>query len=113
VVLEPRALLPAHPGTDALIATAWLVLVTAAGPVLGAVSLRRIETRLASAILLLNPLSASVLAVLLLGERLSPLQIAGGVLVLAGMAVAGWRDMSNRRRASKGAAAAVSQAAKR
>ncbi len=110
-ILEPGALLP-RPGADALIATAWLILVTGGGPVLGAVSLRRIETRLASAILLLNPLSATVLAVLLLGERLSIVQLAGGVLVLAGMAVAGWRERSSRR-AKVAAGTAAASASKR
>lgn len=46
-----------------------------------------IGSRLASFVGLLEVVSAAVLAWILLGERLSPLQMIGGVLILAGIAV--------------------------
>lgn len=50
-------------------------------------SVRRIPARRSSALLLLNPISATVLSALLLGERLGPVQVAGALLVLVGIAI--------------------------
>lgn len=49
---------------------------------------RRLPAHASSPYLLLNPLTAAILAALLLGERLAPLQVAGGGLILAGIAAA-------------------------
>jgi drug/metabolite transporter (DMT)-like permease len=85
---NPAGLLPAG-GLVPVLAVLWL-----AGPV-GAVAqsaaiagVRRLPSHRSSALFLLNPLTAAVLAAALLGERLGPLQIVGCGLVLAGVAVA-------------------------
>jgi drug/metabolite transporter (DMT)-like permease len=72
---------------EAAAAVVWL----AAGPgalaaVLVVASMRRLPARRASAFLLLNPPTAAVGAWLLLGERLTALQVLGGALVLLAMA---------------------------
>ncbi len=88
LVFDRPALSPTHVTVEVLAATVWLAIVGAIGPLLTAAALRRIQASLASALLLLNPISATILAVLLLGERPTPLQLGGGALVLAGMALA-------------------------
>lgn len=85
---DPAALTPSAPPVEAIVALAWMAAVAAAGPILTVASLRRIPAARTAAFLLLNPVTATVLAVLLLGERPSALQAAGGLLVLAGMAAA-------------------------
>jgi drug/metabolite transporter (DMT)-like permease len=57
--------------------------------VLVVVGMRRLPARRASAFLLLNPPTAALGAWLLLGERLTAVQLLGGGLVLVAMAVAG------------------------
>ena len=49
---------------------------------------RRLPAHASSPYLLLNPLAAAILAALLLGERLAPLQILGAILILAGIGLA-------------------------
>ena len=51
-------------------------------------SVRRVPAATASAALLLTPLSAAIIAAVLLGERLAPPQILGAVLILVGIAAA-------------------------
>ncbi len=51
-------------------------------------SVKRIPAASSSAFLMLNPLTAAVLAAPVLGERLTPVQLLGGALVLAGIAMA-------------------------
>jgi drug/metabolite transporter (DMT)-like permease len=87
-VTNPAGLLPAG-GLVPVLAILWL-----AGPV-GAVAqsaaiggVRRLPSHRSSALFLLNPLTAALLAAALLGERLGPLQLVGCALVLAGVAVA-------------------------
>jgi drug/metabolite transporter (DMT)-like permease len=79
---------PAAPPVEAIIALGWMAVVAAMGPVLTVASVRRIPAARSAAFLLLNPITATVLAVILLAERPSPLQLAGGGLVLLGMAAA-------------------------
>ena len=91
---------------DLLPEAAWAVAWLALGPgalaaVLVVIGMRRLPARRASAFLLLNPPTAAVLAWVLLGERLSPLQLLGGALVLAAMAGASgllrpWRGSPDR-----------------
>ncbi|HET6380775.1 MAG TPA: DMT family transporter [candidate division Zixibacteria bacterium] len=88
----PRVDTPIDP--SAALAVAWL----AAGPgataaMLVTVSMRRLSAARASAFLLLNPPVATAGAALLLGERLSPLQLLGGALILVaiGAATRAWR----------------------
>jgi DME family drug/metabolite transporter len=88
LVTDPGSLVPAAPPVEAIIALGWMAVVAAMGPVLTVASVRRIPAARSAAFLLLNPITATVLAVILLGERPSPLQLAGGVLVLLGMAAA-------------------------
>jgi len=86
---EPAAIAPAAPRPDALLALAWLAIpVGVAAQLLVVASVRRLDARRSSAFLLLNPPSAALLAWLLLGESLTATQLAGGLLVLLGIAVA-------------------------
>ena len=86
--LDPHAALPTSSSASVIVATIWLVFVMAVGPLLVTAALRRIEAGLASSLLLLNPITATALAAILLHERPSPPQLLGGVLVLLGMAAA-------------------------
>jgi drug/metabolite transporter, DME family len=83
-------ILPATIAPDAALALLWLIV----GPSILAqllliASVRRIPARRSAAFLMLNPITAAILAALLLGERLSPAQLLGAGLVLAGIAIAG------------------------
>ncbi len=88
LVLDPGALVPSDPPLDSILALAWLAAVAALGPVLTVASVRLIPAARSSAFLLLNPITATVLAALLLDERVSPTQLAGALLVLVGMGAA-------------------------
>lgn len=78
---------------------AWLLLLGLAfGPTLGAITsfnlgLRDLPASNASIVATLEPVVASVLAFIVLGERLEPLQILGGGMVIAG---AVWLSAGNR-----------------
>jgi drug/metabolite transporter (DMT)-like permease len=86
-----ESLLPAG-GPDvglAIVSVGWLAIgASVAAQMLLIAGVRRLPARSSSAVLLLNPLSASIFAALLLGERLAPLQVVGAVLVLVGIALA-------------------------
>ena len=85
-------LAPALPGSAAalldprsLAVVAWLgVACTAGGYVLFVHGLRRVAAATAATLGLAEPLVALALGVLLLGERVEPLALAGGALLLAG-----------------------------
>jgi drug/metabolite transporter (DMT)-like permease len=82
-------MIPPAPRLDAVLAIAWIAVAPgAAGQVLVVAGMRRLEARHASAMLLLNPPTAAVLSVLLLGEGLSPIQLVGAAAVLVAIAVA-------------------------
>ena len=49
-------------------------------------SVRRVPAGRTSAALLLTPLSSAVIAAVILGERLSPIELVGAGLILAGIA---------------------------
>jgi DME family drug/metabolite transporter len=87
-VTAPATLLPTAVLPEAIVALGWLTIIAAAGQTLAVASLALVPASRTAAFLLLNPVSATVLAFGLLGERPSPLQLVGGVLVLAGMAAA-------------------------
>jgi probable blue pigment (indigoidine) exporter len=96
VVGDPGA--SAAPRPEAIAAVAWLAVgpgVLAAMLVL--VAMRRLPARRASAFLLLNPPTAALGGWLILGERLSPAQLAGAALVL--VAIAGASGLLTVRRA--------------
>jgi probable blue pigment (indigoidine) exporter len=74
---------------DAALAIGWLAIGAGGlAAVLVVAGMRRLPARRASAFLLLNPPTAAFGAWLLLGERLTPVQLLGGGLVLLAMAVA-------------------------
>lgn len=94
-----QPLFPANVPSDALLATLWLGIVAGgvASVFLG-VSLRRLPASESSAYLMLNPLTGAVLAVPMLGDVLSAIQIVGAGLVLGGIGLAtGTFAMLNRR----------------
>ncbi len=83
---DPATFLPRSTAADVLVSTAWLVVVSAGGTLLVTFALRRVEAGLVSSMLLLNPVTATILAALLLAESPSVPQLLGGLLVLVGMA---------------------------
>jgi len=103
---DAAAIIPSSSAPDAMAALLWLATVAALGPVLTVAAVRRIPAARSAAFLLLNPVTATILAAVLLGERPSPLQLAGGGLVLLGMAmVTVPGSVGRRRRAGPGVAA--------
>lgn len=67
----------------------WIVLVaTVAAYITGVLSVRRLSPPVAGVVACLEAVVATVLAWVLLGEHLSPPQLAGGVIVLAGAFIA-------------------------
>ena len=80
---ETRAIVP-----EAVIAVAWLGLVAGAGQALAVAAVRLVPASRSSAFLLLNPIAATILSVILLGQAPTALQAIGGLLVLAGIAAA-------------------------
>jgi probable blue pigment (indigoidine) exporter len=85
LIREPGLLLPANLRPDATIALIWLALVPGVLAQLFVVaSVRRVKTRSSAAMLLVSPLTAAVLAGLLLGETLNAPQLLGAALILAG-----------------------------
>ena len=71
---------------------AWLALLALTSQVLGwlliSVSLPRLPAALTSVLLLIQPVGAVILAVLILGEEPSALQLAGVAVILAGVCLA-------------------------
>lgn len=87
-VAEPASLVPTGLDVTAVAAIAWLALVAAGGQVLTVASVRLIPAARSAAFLLLNPITATILAAVLLGERPTAGQLGGGLLVLGGIAAA-------------------------
>jgi drug/metabolite transporter (DMT)-like permease len=82
-------LIPAIITFDVWLAVLWLALTAGViATILIMESFRRLPTSESSAFLMLNPLTAAVLAVPVLGEMLSPIQLVGAALVLAGIGLA-------------------------
>lgn len=88
LAIDPASLVPPTLAVESVVAIAWLAFVAAGGQLLMVASVRLIPAARSAAFLLLNPISATILAALLLGERPAPLQLLGGLLVLAGIAAA-------------------------
>ncbi|HEX2142802.1 MAG TPA: DMT family transporter [Candidatus Limnocylindria bacterium] len=100
VALVAGERLPVAPEPAAVAAIAWLAIGPgAAAAMLVVGSMRRLSAARASAFLLLNPPVATLGGALLLGERLSPLQLVGALLVLVaiGTATGAWRLLAGLR----------------
>jgi drug/metabolite transporter (DMT)-like permease len=73
----------------------WLVVLALSAQVVGwlliSVSLPRLPAAMTSVVITLQPVGSVVLAMLLLAESPTPLQLSGVGLVLAGVIVAAWR----------------------
>jgi drug/metabolite transporter, DME family len=87
-LVDPAALAVDGPVPEAVIGLMIMGFALAIGQSLVMASARRIQAARTAAFLLLNPVTALVLAAILLGERLEPTQIIGAALVLAGIAIA-------------------------
>ena len=88
VATEPGGLALPPLSTEAVGSLGWLALAAAAGQALGTASMRLVPASRSAAFLLLNPITAAVLAFLLLGTVPAPVQLVGAALVLAGIATA-------------------------
>jgi drug/metabolite transporter, DME family len=78
-------------------AIAWLSVATiAVAYTLFAAGLRHVDAPTATTLTLAEPLTATAVAVLVLGERLGPIGLVGALLVTVGLGLAGRR----RRRSS-------------
>ena len=86
LVVSPDSFLPRVIVPEALVAVAWLAVVAAAGQTLAVAAVRRLPASRSSAFLLLNPITATILSLVLLGQPPTPIQDAGALLVLAGIA---------------------------
>jgi DME family drug/metabolite transporter len=86
LVREPAALTPAGIDLAVIVAMAYLALVPGGlAQVFILISTQRIAARRTSAWLLLTPLTSAALALLLLGEVPTALQVLGGTLVVLGI----------------------------
>ena len=85
-ILSPGSIVPRSIDPLALIGLIWVAIAATWGQLLIVASLRRIDARRSSALLLLGPPTAALLAWVLLGQTLRPLQIGGAALVLCGIA---------------------------
>jgi drug/metabolite transporter (DMT)-like permease len=88
VVLNPGSFQTSGTTAESLIAVAWLGFVAAAGQALAVAAVKLVPASRSSAFLLLNPIAATILSLVLLGQVPTPLQALGGLLVLAGIAAA-------------------------
>lgn len=89
LVGDPASLVPARLDVVPAAAIGWLAVVAAGGQLLTVASVRLVPAARTAPFLLLNPITATILAALLLGERPPPPpQLLGGGLVLAGIAAA-------------------------
>jgi drug/metabolite transporter (DMT)-like permease len=87
LALEERPILPRTlSGATALLALAWVS--HAGGQGLLSVALGRLPAAFSALVIFLEALFAAALGWALLGEAVSPLQAAGGALILVGIAVA-------------------------
>ncbi len=99
-IVDPGRVVPAVPDPAAVIALLTIAFGSSmTGNLLLMASVRRIPAARTSAALLLTPVASAIIAAIVLGERLSPAGVAGGSLIVAGMAVAGGVLARRRRRA--------------
>ena len=88
VVTSPGSFQPRTIVAGAVLAVAWLAFVSAACQALAIAAVRLLPASRSSAFLLLNPISATILSLVLLGEPPTPIQDVGALLVLVGIAAA-------------------------
>ena len=92
LALLPFALIQGHLWPSAPIGWLWLValalVVQIGGQVVVAHAIKHLHPGLASVGLLMQPAAAAVYAWLILGQAMSPLQMAGGVAALGGIYIA-------------------------
>ncbi len=89
LIRSPGTLVPADPDPAAVIALLSIAFGSSStANLLLMASVRLVPAATASAALLLTPLSAAIIAAVLLGERLAPPQLLGAVLILVGIAAA-------------------------
>ncbi len=83
----PGTLIPANPEPAAVVALLTIAFgASSTANLLLMASVRRVPAGRTSAALLLTPLSSAVIAAVILGERLSPIELVGAGLILAGIA---------------------------
>ena len=89
VMFDRGPLVPGNPDPGAVIALVSIMLGSSTtGNLLLMASVRRVAAARTSAALLLTPVASALLAALVLSERLAPLQLAGGALILLSIATA-------------------------
>jgi probable blue pigment (indigoidine) exporter len=89
LVLDRGPLVPVNLDPGAVIALASIALGSSStGNLLLMASVRRVAAARTSAALLLTPIASALIAALVLSERLAPLQLAGGALIVLGIAAA-------------------------
>lgn len=86
-------------GLAPLLAVAWLSQVGGQGAI--AYAFAHLPAGFAALSLLLQPVVSTIAAWFLLGEHLTPLQIAGAAVVLSGIALARWASLSPAPREEK------------
>ncbi|MGD0863133.1 MAG: DMT family transporter [Candidatus Limnocylindrales bacterium] len=103
LLYEPAQLVPQQIRPDAAFALIWLALVPGVAAQLFVIaSVRRVKTQSSAALLLISPITASVLAAALLGETLDEPQLLGAALILGGVVVAAGLEVDSRLRAMPG-----------
>jgi drug/metabolite transporter (DMT)-like permease len=86
---SPGTLLPPSPDSGAVIALLFIAFgASSTANLLLVASTRRVPAGRTSAALLLTPVSSAVIAAVVLGERLEPIQVMGAALILVGIATA-------------------------
>jgi drug/metabolite transporter (DMT)-like permease len=84
---SPGTVIPANPEPAAVIAVLTIAFgASSTANLLLMASVRRVPAGRTSAALLLTPVSSAVIAAVVLGERLSPIELLGAGLILAGIA---------------------------
>ncbi len=99
LVLDPHGLLPTLSARGGL-ALLWLALAAGAlAHLLVNFGVRAMPAGRSAPFMMLVPVSGALIAAILLGERLDALQLLGGALIVAAIALATVRGLDERRRA--------------
>jgi probable blue pigment (indigoidine) exporter len=95
----PGTLVPTDPDPAAVIALLTIAFGSSStANLLLMASVKRVAASRTSAALLLTPVSSALISVVILGQRLDPIQVVGGALILGGIAGAsGLLDRRGRR----------------